>query len=274
MKKLLTITFALFALIFVSGQEALNFKKYNNLHYHDATIMDNESYTVSVKNAVAQEDFVKLAIIIENKTNDYLLFEAGECGFAFENGEQKPKKKEYLIQPHKSITKTLQISSKGPYKVDNFNFNFRGLYRISSEGKIVPAPNFILPETVNSFSAGDFEISLKGKKKETKVTTVNFNCLYSGDAIGLVNASKLSVMIEGGQTFANNNKKAKTKLLQKGDKVKLIAVFNIPAKIVDMQFADLTIVWNDTFTSSEKINLNVGESIIVKLDVQLTKDKK
>ena len=257
MKKLLTLTIGLFALLFiVNGQEDFNMKKYKTLYFYDAPVVDNEDYSVSIKNVIADDEICKLAIVIENKTNDYLVFDEGECGFAFETGEQKPKKKEHFIQPNKTITKTLQISGNGPYKVDNFNFNFRGLHKISTKGKIASAPNFLLPETVNSFEAGDFEVSLKNKKKETQETSVSFSCTYSGKEIGFVNPSKLSVTIEGGKTFANNNKKAKMKLMQKGDKTKIIAVFNIPAKVVDMQFADLTIVWNDTFTTSSKVNLN------------------
>ena len=52
-----------------------------------AEIEETDYFKVSIKNLIARKDICKLAIIIENKTKDYLVFDSRECGVEFSVGK-------------------------------------------------------------------------------------------------------------------------------------------------------------------------------------------
>ena len=72
--------------------------------------------------------------------------------------------------------------------------------------------------------------------------------------------------------YANDIKNPNPKLLFKGDKLKIKAVFHIPGRIADMQFANMTILWNDSFreTNAQKLK---GHEITFNIDRGMTNGK-
>ena len=62
----------------------------------------------------------------------------------------------------------------------------------------------------------------------------------------------------------------KKALLEDGDKFNVQAVFHIPGKIVDMQFANLMIDWRDAFVSTKLNPTNITETFKMEIDPGLT----
>jgi hypothetical protein len=136
---------------------------------------------------------------------------------------------------------------------DEFEIILSGLYRIPAGGTVVPAPNFALPAKVNEFRAGNaYSCNLTKLVKETKVTEATFQCKYTGtgNQLGLLQPSKAAVKLENGQEYATSISKSKVYLMTPGEEEKIKVEFNIPGKIADMQFANMEIMWKESFRES------------------------
>jgi len=239
-------------------------------YYESANSIEGDEYEVSFDNAVSKRDYCKMATKITNNSFDFLMLETKDV--VYKNGEieQNPKKKTFIIAPQKKKSFTMAFEDKGNYNVQNFSIDFSGLYRIPTDGEKVKTPKFNLPASENKIKAGDFEISLKNLKKETKETVATFEVLYKGKEIGLVQPSNLIAVYtgRGGAGYANDNKNTDAKLLKRGDKCTIKAVFHISAKDGDMQFVPMQIVWKDTFQTTKKEALD-SETV----DFQLSRKK-
>ncbi len=230
--------------------------EYTKIMYNTSDVVNEDDYSISFKNVVATKEYCKFAITITNKTDDILLFVPQQGEFIFEFGNRKPDSKDFYIMPHNSKTKTLTVNGGDQFLQEKFSAKLGLLVRISTEKEVVETPNFTLPATKNSFTTGDFNVVLKKYSASTKEAKAIFECTYTGPSIAVVNASHLSVSAKNRKTdetvvYANDNKKSKPKPLKNGEKVKITAVFHIPGRIVDMQFATMEIIWNNTFIVTE-----------------------
>ena len=61
-------------------------------------------------------------------------------------------------------------------------------------------------------------------------------------------------------------------LIMTRDKVKLKAVFHIPGRIADMQFANMTLLWNESFRETNPQKLK-GHEITFNIDRGITNGK-
>ncbi|MCP4806744.1 MAG: hypothetical protein GY913_03025 [Proteobacteria bacterium] len=183
---------------------------------------------------------------VTNKTDDYVVYRLGESTLHIDAGDYQAQtgllKGDLVLEPKKSGSRTVEFKDGTEFHVEAFTLDITGIYKTTAMND-VEAPNFKLPAAVNDFEAGAFECNLAGLKQETKETKADFKCTYTGEGLGFVTPSKASVEVEG-QKFANNNKRAKTKVLQPGDDTKFTLVYNVPAKVADMQFANMEIVWD------------------------------
>jgi len=62
------------------------------------------------------------------------------------------------------------------------------------------------------------------------------------------------------------------RILKKGDKTSFVVFFEIPGRITDMQFAEMDIVWKNTFSESELKEIKFENKKIV-IDHNKTKEK-
>ncbi len=237
----------------IFGQKTSEFSK---ISYNIPEDVITDEYTVSVKNIVATKEYCKLAVTITNKTDDILMFVPQQGEFVFEFGKRKPTTKDFYIMPHDSKTKTLTVNGSNEFLQEKFSAKLGFLVRISTKEKVIKTPNFTIPATKNSFKTGDFNVVLKKYSASTKEAKAIFECTYNGPSIAVVNSAHLSVQAKNKKTdeiivYANENKKHKPTPLKNGDKVKITAVFHIPGRIVDMQFATMEIIWNETFIVTE-----------------------
>jgi hypothetical protein len=223
-------------------------------YYEDPNSIEEDDYEVSFTDAVSKDDYCKMATKISNTSLDFMMLETKKI--VYKNGEieQSPKKKTFIIAPGKKKAYTMSFQDKGNYNVQEFSVDFGGLYLISSDGEKVKTPKFNLPASENKIEAGDFVITLKKLKKETKETVATFEVQYKGKKIGLVEPGNLMAVFtgRGGSGYANDSKNTAPKVLQRGDKCTIRAVFHISAKDGDMQFVPMQIVWKDTFQTTKK----------------------
>ncbi len=270
-------TFMLFAVLFITinasfAQRKPSDPKHEN-HYVVKAIV-NDDYAIEFVDAQSQQEFSLVKITITNKTVDYLYFKGTDSKFIYDFGTVSPtggllNRIDFFIKPNDHETKTLKVTGGKNFHVDKLKLDLNCLYKVAINGKKLKTPDFQLPASKNTFTTGDFHVSLEKSKQTTKETSAEFKCTYTGKEIGLVNPAQLSVKLKDGQEFANNGSKDKIEILRPGDDCKFYAVFNIPRKIADMQFTVLTINWNDTFGESALKLLKVPSSELT-LDESLT----
>lgn len=243
---------------------------------HFAAMPPTETEVVSIQfaDAVARQDFAKMKATLTNNTTDYLVYKLAETELHFEHGDYNANtgmlKGDLVIEPKKSGSRTVEASGGDQFHVDSFSVDLKGLYRAVNTGD-VEAPDFQLPASANEFSAGNFTCSLAGLKQETKETKADFKCTYLGDGLGFITSSRAGVTVEG-QTFANDNKRSKDKVLKPGDEAKITLVFHVPAKHADMQFATMQVAWGETFQEASLEAVEVPTATFA-VDPGLTAEK-
>ncbi|MBN4062012.1 MAG: hypothetical protein COA57_08140 [Flavobacteriales bacterium] len=249
-KKTLLLLFIAFASNCFSQKP--NDPKHEN-HYRVIPTINTDELSIDFADQHSQMEFTKMKIKITNKTDDFIVFKMGENDFIYEHSTFNPKEKMVIIDPKESISKTLSVNGDTRFHVEKFELKLKGFYRAPLNGDVHNAENFKLPPESNGFSAGPFKVTHKSKalKKESRITNAKFKCTYSGQHIGLVNPYKLKVKLEDGQQFPNMNDNIKTKLLLPGKSYGFNTVFKISTKIIDMQFANMEINWNDMFVESK-----------------------
>lgn len=261
-----TATFGILSSVVAQNPKHTNYYRAVNDVKTDFVVLD-------IKDPVSRMDFMKFRVKFTNTSADFIRIEAGQTEFIINGKVHNPKDRVFYLDPYDSKARTLQVDGGGTdYHVDALDVNFKGFARIPSKGQVVEAQDFALPATQNAISAGDFQINLKNISKETKVTWVTFDVQYNGRDYALVDQSKIAVRTEAGQVYANEQSKSKVEVLGPGEKTTVRATFRIPAKVVDMQFANLTLLWNDTFITSKAEPFDVP-GISFELDPGLTAGK-
>jgi hypothetical protein len=270
--KHILLTFIIFCTISISGICQTKKVDPDHTNYYKPLTVDLPGVKIDALDVVSKIDYSKFKIKITNTTNDYILYKPQESKFIIGGNEYKPQdKKAMLIQPLDNASKTIDVKGNGSnLHADNFSFNLDGLYKVIPTGT-VNAPNFILPPSVNQFVAGDFTVEMIAISKKTQETAVKFKVTYTGEGMGIVDPRKLSTKIDSGQLFAND-KRDKSIILAKGESDTFIALFHIEGKIADMQFANMEIVWNDTFKHAELKKID-GTTLSFVLDPGLTAGK-
>lgn len=272
MKKItILLASVLFVSMAVNAQKKVDPKHTN--YFKSVGDISTTEYTLSLSDIVARTEYCKFALKITNNTNDFILFNKGESVFNFDFGTFSDKKKEILIKPNDSKKKVLEVNGGTQFHVDKFTVNLDGFYLVPVKGTISDMENFQVPASKNSLSTDLFKVELKKSSLRTQEASLTFECTYLGKKIAIINPSKLVIKVDGtDKEYANDNKKGDSQLLKKGDKVKVKAVFHIPGRIADMQFANMTILWKDTFVETEAKKLE-GQQVNFELDPGLTNGK-
>ena len=277
LKDLLLISaFCVLACHQIYAQRKVTDPKHEN-HYQVKPV-ETDEVSISFTDAHSQQEFTHTKIKVTNKTNDYILFKTAETTFKYEFGEYHPvvggifRSSKMTVFPKDSDTRVLKVSGGNQFHVEGLELKLGGFYRVAAEGKTQDAPDFKLPASANDFKAGVFKCSLEKIKKETKETEVFFKCVYQGNEIGMIDPTKITLKLENGDEYANDNKKAKMELVLPGEDVTISASFHVPGKITDMQFANMLMVWKNTFTESKIVPITVGETAFT-LDPGMTEAK-
>jgi hypothetical protein len=238
-------------------------------NHYQVKPVETDDVLVEFSDAHSQQEFTHVKIKVTNKTPDYILYKTDQSTFKYDFGDYHPtvgglfRSSKMMVSPKDSDTRILKATGSTKFHVESLMLKLDGFHKVSAEGKTQEGPDFKLPAAVNEFKAGAFKCTLEKVKKETKETEVSFKCIYQGNDVGLVNPSRITLKLENGQEYANDNKKNKVDLLLPGEETKLVASFHVPGKVTDMQFANMLLVWKDTFMESKIVPINVGTANFV-----------
>jgi hypothetical protein len=242
-------------------------------HYKQLPTIETPELKIDIVDAQSQAEFSKMKLKITNKTGDYILFKPSEIIIKNEKAEFKMDDRDIIIGPFQSDNKVLTAKGTDMH-VKALTLLLKGFYVIPSKGNVQNAPDFMLPPSANDFTAGPFQCKYLKSSKETDKTEVQFQCLYTGSGYGILQPSKIVMKTEKGpQEFATTKNNQKPTLLSNGKKDNFSASFAIPASVVDMQFANLTIVWKDTFSESQPSAISVPSTFNFELDPGMTEAK-
>lgn len=273
MKKIILSTLIIFGFTLLTFSQ-IDTKKTN--FYVNTDIGGEKSIFLSAKNPVSKFNFAKLELVIDNQSTDFVYFQQGEVIFKYDGGEYKPEasKGGLIIRPIGKKSPTLKINNGKEFLANEFTIIPGGLYTFPEKGTPVVAEDFHLPAAKNVFEAGNFKVSMLKLKKETDETAVQFECLYTGNDVGLVSPVNASIRTEDGTLWANVRTGDKTDVLMKGDRVKFTVIYRIPGKYFDMQFAQMDIVWDGVFSETTMTAVDFPSAVILLDEIKTAQKNK
>ena len=247
--------------------------KYTNYFSDIEEAVETREVVVEFSNGVSRADMVKFKTKFTNNTNDFLLINPSKFSITVDGTAHHPKEKAFILDPNDKKSKTIDLKDGEKLRADEFEVAIDGFSRISLDGAPAKMEQFRLPATENVMKSGNFEVNLKNLKQETKETWARFEIKYKGDDYAIIDPSRISVITEAGEKYGNDNRKSKTILLERGDSKTISAIFHIPAKVVDMQFAKLFVQWGDCMIETKAVPFDVDESVTFELNETLTAEK-
>lgn len=247
--------------------------KYTHYFKDVEEAIESKAVVVELTNGISRKDFLKFKAKYINNTSDFLLVDPSKTKITIGSEELSPSEKAFILDPNDKKSKTIDLKDGADFMVESFEVAPEGFAIISTDGTPAKMPDFQLPAAVNNIEAGNFEVNLKRLKQETKETWAKFEVKYVGDDYAIVDPSRISIRIESGQQYANDFSKSKTILLEKGDKKTIDAVFHIPAKVVDMQFATMFVQWGECMVETKAEPFELDESATFEFDETLTNEK-
>lgn len=244
----------------------------HEIHYRQLDAIQTDEYKLEIINAHSQIEFTHFKLKITNKTKDYLIYKPSEVVFKYDQGDFKFAGKDVIIPPKKSVSKPLRLTGESNFHVEKLSVSVDCFYRLPTDKEVISAPDFDLPASKNDFDAGNFKVTLKKLSKETNKTEAQFLVSYMGNDYGILATARAVVKLEDGQEFATVGSKNKSKVLNPGDKKKMVLVYQVSPKVIDMQFANMKIVWKNTFVESKAVKV-AGQTLNFIIDPGLTEGK-
>lgn len=236
-------------------------------HFHDVAPVGDE-VRLGVVDAWARPHEAKAKIIVRNDTPDFLVVRTGGMLFSA-HGQAWAEDDVQIIPPRDTDTKVLEFTGQD-LKANGGWLVPGGMYRVPTDADPVLAPDFELPVQARSFDAGPFHCTVAGKiTQETDETAVKFRCTFEGEGLGMVDTSAITVVAEG-QTFPNRRGDGRLRPVLPGQSFSLRTSFEVPPRVVDMQFAELTIQFNDAFRDGVPQVLPQWDPIALEVDWKKT----
>ncbi len=247
--------------------------KYDKIYYN-GTKYETDALNITIVDAVSTDAEIKFKIRLTNKSGDFLLYKPEESKFVIDGKESAPTEKWVEVEPFGTATRVINLKGPGYNKIKNYSFQIEGLYRIPASKKGIPASDFKLPATQNQLTVGKFDVSMDKVEKETDKTFVKFKCTYSGEQIGVIYPSRISVKMPDGNDYATILSTAKPILVNKGETVAFLAKWDrMPGGAAnDMQKVEMLIRWNDTFTENS-IEKMKGTALDITFDEKTSNEK-
>ena len=210
-----------------------------------------EEVKVGISDVVAWPTNAKLKIELVNDTSDYLVARLDDVRLDMGTPIAPKSDKVKVVKPMSSSNKILGFEGSDLH-VEKGSLVVDGLSLVSADSPVVAFPDYRLPMEKKSFKVGDFACALAGKvKQETDATEAKLKCTFTGKGVALVDESKIQVRLPDGQLFANLEGGVDADVVKPGEDFKLKLKFVIDAKVIDMQFAELQVQFNDAVRVGE-----------------------
>lgn len=270
MKKIILIISAVgFLFTNTRAQKTEKVKKYKEIAYKDIA-NDYDDITVSTNNGMSNKEMTKFKLKIVNKTNDIIVYKPEESSIAINGKAVNPKEKWLIINPIESDFRV--INMLGANFVTPYTYVLSGIYKVSTNGKIVETPNYTLPPSQNDFTTGGFKCTMTSLVKESDKTVVKFECTYTGDKIGVIDPGKAAVQLPDGTVLANEKSSSQPTMVMKGKSEKITLKWNRleGGRATDMQKISMNILWRGTFTETDAVKIK-EETLDFQIDEALSK---
>ncbi len=268
MKKFVSV-FLILLSFYSFSQDAKQFKV---VFYKEVTF-ETPDYKLYLVRCFTRENELKIKIRIFNKTKDYIYIKPGEIEINIQGEILKTDSKPVIVQPDGDEAKLMDYIGKQDLRCDNFEVVLNGFYKIPVDGDVYLMQNTPLPEKIGTeITAGDINCTLKDVDVTAKKAFAKFNCIYNGDKVAIIDASKCQAEMANGNKVNNAVQssmsfvKTEGQILEKGEAkdIKLDYKFNNTGKFND----GMGVKWNHTFTQSNKMAYKV-----IKVPMQLDLDK-
>ena len=143
-------------------------QKYKKMGYLNAGF-ENKEVKITADDPVSTEKYLKVKLRIKNKTNDYMILDAGQCIFKINGQDMKTEEKILLISPNDDDFRVIELKGTG-LMVESFQLVVSGLSRFPADAKGIATQDFKLPPSMNDFNAGPFKVNMVKMSKETQRT--------------------------------------------------------------------------------------------------------
>lgn len=226
-------------------------------HFKTPDEISTDAVSITFKDPIARMDQAKFRAKVTNNTEGFIVWDLSKASLDIAGQSlNATKSKTSIIKPFGNDGKTLEVRGSNLH-VESYSANLGKFSQVPLKGNVQKADDFALPASQNSFSTGPFTCNMTSISKKTDLTAAKFECTYKGGAFGIIDPSKVAVRMSNGQEFANSMRKEKTHLLERGEKQKFTLYFEVPAKVEDMQFANMEIVWNGCLVESKAMPVEV-----------------
>ncbi|MDI1353774.1 MAG: hypothetical protein PSX36_02560 [bacterium] len=264
-------TVFLFSALLVSLLPASAQVKYEKIAYKESKLEDKE-VTVSTKDVFSTKAFTKFQCRIANKTDFIMIYKPEESTLNLPGGKEfTPKEKYLVVYPGETNYRVVNFS--GPdFMIPQYSYKVEGIYKVSEIEKVIEAPEFALPPSINEFKAGPFSCTLMKFEKETDKTTAKFECRYNGDKVGVINSGRAGARLPNGTEAANSKIQGKSDIVLKGETQRFTLVWDRMegGKENDMQKIKMMIFWRNTFIEATQVKLD-PLTLEMKIDEALSK---
>lgn len=272
MKKLVTVYFLLVSVFAFAGKGGDDFAKFEKIFFKN-TATELGDVTITTENAVATDAYIKFKMVVKNNTSEYLLVRPGEIVLVVDGKEIKANEKDMIIEPNDVASKVVDIKG-AQFRTQQLLIKFNGFNKVIAGQSVITAPNFKLPVSQNAFEAGAFKLNQLETEKKTDFVSVKFSVTYEGSNVGIVSPATAALKFPNGSEFANMKVRMKPFLLEKGKSDNFrMSWRDIPVSNGDAQFANLEILWRETFREG-KLTPIAAKDCTLEWDPGMTKGKK
>lgn len=252
------------ALLLLSSLMSFSQKKikYKTVYFEDNTV-ETPNAKVSLVDVISEDNLITGTLNIENHTGKILLVKPEECSYTIPTGEAFSKKKWLVIAPKQNGSKTIDVKGEN-IKTKETLFKTGGFY-ICNSSEIVVASNATLPPEKELY-VGNFKLELVDWIKDGPETRIRYTITYTGDKVGLLDPSLVTLKATTGEEYQNQKNDGETLSFHKKENITVDFVFLNDSKKKNL------ILWNKAFSEGIPEKLS-PVSFLVKMDEKKTKEK-
>lgn len=273
MKQLCALIFVFAVSFTYAGKDKNDPSKFDKVYYKSTEIVMGD-VVIQLKDIVANDEMMKFRMYVANNGNDYFLIKPGEIAINIEGKEYKNLEKKMVIGPHEDAARTIDFKGN-VFRKAQLNLTINGFNHVIAPTTAVDFPSFHLPVSQNEYSAGSFKIAHIDNEKKTDLVSVKLNVFYNGPNVGIVAPANAVIKFpKTAAEFANQRSNTRPMLIENGSSETFKTVWReIPVGNGDAQFANLEILWKETFKEGKGSILPTKE-LVLEWDQGLTNGKK
>ena len=253
----------------------VSFTKSNAIEkvYFQDQVIETDDFKATLTDIVATPAELKFKLVIENQSNNYLLFKPSECSVKTVVGAMSPSEKQLIVDPNSKGFRVLNFKAASLNELRDFVFQLKGVYAMNPDGDNAKMSTVKL-NAVNEIKENGIKLTVANLKKESVETQVKFKVSYDGSKALLVSPSMITVKMPDGNSYANALRKEKPSILFKGDTDNLNCKWErMPGGSAnDMQMVEMIVNFDQVFKEMSPVAIEAKE-VAVAWNESLTIEK-